>query len=132
MTTLSILSTLIGAIFGTHFKVYILIPALVVIVALTVAVAFTPGADPAYTLWTGLICITGLQFGYLVGALAWHAGKRLSISATKDVPTQVQDDLEQARKQLDELVVELAALSLSKELPEQSASEPPRRAAPLR
>jgi hypothetical protein len=132
MATLSILSTLIGAIFGTHFKVFILFPALVVVVALTVAVGFARGADPGYTLLTGLMCITGLQFGYLLGALVWHVGKQISMSGTKDVSTGVQDDLTQAKKQLDNLVVELAALSLSNQLSERSASEPPKRAAPLR
>jgi Na+/serine symporter len=132
MATLSILSTLIGAIFGTHFKVFILFPALVVVVALTIAVGFARGADPRYTLLTGLMCITGLQCGYLLGASVWRLGKQISMSGTKDVSTQVQDDLERAIKQLDNLVVEFAALSLSNQLPEQSASEPPKRAAPLR
>jgi hypothetical protein len=72
MIMLMILSTLFGAVLGMRFKVFSVFPAIGTIIALTVFIAFAQGGGFGSTLLAILLTVTGLEVGFLGGAMTRH------------------------------------------------------------
>jgi hypothetical protein len=72
MIILSMVSLLVGAVLGQHFKVMVLIPAIAVVLVLAVVT----GVTHAQTAWSIVImavaAATSLQIGYLLGIAIRH------------------------------------------------------------
>jgi uncharacterized membrane protein len=67
MLTVGLLGVLAGVVFGTHFRVFILVPAM--ILACAVIAAFGAGGHDTFW-WAAvvmLVAVAALQTGYLVG-----------------------------------------------------------------
>jgi hypothetical protein len=69
MIMLMILSTLFGAVLGLRFKVFSVFPAIGTIIALTVFIAFAQGGGFGSTLLAIVLTVTGLEVGFLGGAM---------------------------------------------------------------
>ena len=79
------LSTLcIGWALGLRFKVFILIPAILLGVAVITAWALTQGAGIGTISVLNVIGAAGLQFGYLGGTLIWSLTSAGRPGATKN------------------------------------------------
>ena len=79
------LSTLgIGWALGLRFKVFILIPAILVGVAVITAWALTQGASIGTISVLNVIGAAGLQFGYLGGTLIWSLTSASRLGAAKN------------------------------------------------
>src|ERR1700674_24683 len=89
MITLSIVSLLVGAVLGQHFRVMVLIPATVALLVIAVATGITQ----AQTAWSIVLMVatsaTGMQIGYFIGigirhvlAVAWPSGSSPLTSPT--------------------------------------------------
>jgi membrane protein DedA with SNARE-associated domain len=72
MLTLSIVSLLVGAGLGQHYRVLVLVPA----TAILLGVAVVTGAAQAQTAWSivlmGVAAATCIQIGYFVGVGIHH------------------------------------------------------------
>jgi len=62
-----LVSLLVGAVLGQHFKVLILLPAMLPTVAFATIVVSIHGATVWQILATVLVAATGLQIGYVAG-----------------------------------------------------------------
>jgi hypothetical protein len=90
MITLSIVSLLVGAGLGQHYKVYVLLPATGILLVLAIGT----GVAQALTAWSIVLMIaaaaTSIQIGYFVGVgvhvlvTSWWNG---SSSLTSDAST---------------------------------------------
>jgi hypothetical protein len=69
MTPLIILSTLTGAILGMRFKIFILVPAIVLLAAFALGIGIARGDGLESFLLALALGITALQIGYLGGAV---------------------------------------------------------------
>jgi ABC-type amino acid transport system permease subunit len=78
MTTamFAITAFLIGAILGLRFKVFMLIPAAIVSLAVIAGIGFASGNSTGYIMFVAFLGLTALQFGYVTGGvLGSFAGK---------------------------------------------------------
>jgi hypothetical protein len=117
MTTVVIFSTLIGGVLGTRFKVFVLFPAMLIIMAIGLGLATAEGSSFWGTLPALSLSFAGLQVGFVVGCLLLRRDDIVKVES----PAQPQDgELEAARKQLDTMVTDL--LILSKQMTEQPAA----------
>jgi ketosteroid isomerase-like protein len=73
MVMLAILSLLIGAVLGSHLKVYILLPAIFSMLALVIFIKSACGYDLWSLALSAVLATVGLQIGYLVGS--WSVNK---------------------------------------------------------
>ena len=71
MEMVALAALCIGWALGLRFKVFILIPAILVAVAVITAWALTQGASIGTISVMNVIGVAGLQFGYLGGTLLW-------------------------------------------------------------
>jgi hypothetical protein len=62
-----IISFFSGMVLGLRFKVLILIPASIIVATVTIAVGVTEGATAWSIVLMGLVVLTALEVGYLVG-----------------------------------------------------------------
>ena len=70
MSSLIILSALAGVVLGLRFKVLILVPAMVLIVPVTLGIGISYGDGFWSLLLETILTITALQLGYLGGTIA--------------------------------------------------------------
>ena len=73
MIWLSIVSLVAGGLLARHFKIIILAPATVVIVAIAIAAGELQTAGIWSIVFTIVIVSVGIQIGYLLGMLVQHA-----------------------------------------------------------
>jgi hypothetical protein len=135
MITLMIVGLAIGAVLGMRFNVFVLFPAMLVAVPVSVGIASVQGGGVWHTLLAIVLSITALQLGFLVGGIVLHAGRRplqtngnILEAGGWDQPQY--DQLVAAHAQLDDMVPELIAVS--KQMTEQPAGPPNVRAADRR
>jgi hypothetical protein len=116
MTTFVIVSTLLGALLGRRFNVFVLVPAMLLGVLLSVGLAAVVGISIWETLPTLGLSMAGLQVGFVANCVIPVTDAQM-LEYTDDVvkvgaSAQPQDEeLEAARQQLDDTVPELMALS---------------------
>jgi hypothetical protein len=72
MITLSIVSFLVGAVLGQHFKVLVLMPTTAILVVLSAATGLTQ----SHTVWSIVLTVAAaaasIQVGYLIGIGVHH------------------------------------------------------------
>lgn len=69
MSSLIILSSLTGVVLGLRFKVLILVPAMVLVAAVTIGIGIAHGDGLWSLLLETVLTITALQVGYLGGTI---------------------------------------------------------------
>ena len=67
MITLSIVSFLVGAVLGQHFKVLILMPTTAILIVLSVATGLTQSHSAWWIVLTVAAAAASIQIGYLIG-----------------------------------------------------------------
>jgi hypothetical protein len=87
MPTLALLSTLLGALIGIRFRVFVLIPAILfaVIVILAYGMAFATGVS--YILIAIAVASICLQIGYMSSLLARYVATLAREGRPGDAPT---------------------------------------------
>jgi hypothetical protein len=85
MLALIILSTLTGAVLGVRFKVFILVPASILVAAVTLTFVTAHGNGSWSFVFATLLAITALQVGYLAATVTRFVtvGTRLSTTLPK-------------------------------------------------
>jgi hypothetical protein len=124
MILLAVLSTLTGALLAMRFKVFVLFPAMLVIVALNIVVPLLANR-PWHSVLSLILSITGLQLGFFMSCLATpNNQQKLEVEGetvdSKGPVDPSQGELEAARAKLDDMVAELQ--TISKQMPEESAN----------
>ena len=128
MTSVVIFSTLFGGLLGRRFNVFVLFPAMLVGVVLSVGVAAAEGTSIWETLPTLGMSMAGLQVGYVANCLALNLVPDQQLMNPNDGMVKVENliehqdvELEVARKQLDAMVP--ALMTLSRQMTERPAAE---------
>jgi len=75
-TTLVTAAILIGAIFGMRFRVFVLVPIILISSTVIFGTGIAQGTNPWATLLAALLVITALQIGYLTGATVYFVVAR--------------------------------------------------------
>jgi hypothetical protein len=75
MSTLVLLSTLLGALLGTRFKVFVLIPAIAVALIVILAYGMACGTGPSGILIAIAVASSCLQIGYIFSIMARYGTK---------------------------------------------------------
>jgi hypothetical protein len=70
MILIIILGAVAGAVLGSHFRVFVLGPAILLVSAATVTACFTRGIDAHTIVLDALAVLLSLQFGYVIGGVA--------------------------------------------------------------
>jgi hypothetical protein len=70
MLAIAIFAGAFGAVFGTHCKILVLIPAMLFALAATFAVGFVSGANPHTVFLAMLAILASLQLGYFAAGIA--------------------------------------------------------------
>ena len=73
MITLAMMALLFGALLGLRFRVFILVPAVVMSSATILGVGIADGDSIWHTLLAAVLSITALQVGYLSGAVLYSS-----------------------------------------------------------
>jgi hypothetical protein len=76
ITTLVTAAAFIGAIFGMRFRVFVLIPTILVSSTAIFGTGIAQSENPWGALLTALLVITALQVGYLTGATVYFVVAR--------------------------------------------------------
>jgi hypothetical protein len=71
MELVAIVTLCMGCALGLRFKVFILLPAILISIALITTVALSRGAGIGTVSVLNIIAAVGLQFGYLGGIWLW-------------------------------------------------------------
>ena len=93
MTMLTIVSVLVGALLGIRFKVFILLPAVLLAVAVVTAVGLSRESGVWWIALEIVVIMTALELGYLGGSLAARIGRgraRLGVPVKRANPTTIQ------------------------------------------
>lgn len=85
MSTVAILSLLVGSLLGGRFRIFILPPAIVLGGAMIGAVSAWQGQGPAHIVVIIIVFAAALQLGYLCGALLFRT--RAAANRTKASPS---------------------------------------------
>ena len=72
MITFSTISLLVGAALGQRFKVMVLMPAIAIVLGLSIAIGVTHAQSDWSIVLTAAIAATCLQIGYFVGVGIRH------------------------------------------------------------
>ena len=69
MVTIVIFGAALGAVLGSHFKVFVLGPAMLFAAAAALAVDFVRDVSPSTIVFAIVAILASLQFGYLAGGI---------------------------------------------------------------
>ena len=69
MGMIALFSAMVGAVLGVRYRVQVLFPVTVLVLASIFAIATLKGSTVSATVATGLACSVALQLGYLGGLL---------------------------------------------------------------
>ena len=70
MVTIVIFGAALGAVLGSHFKIFVLGLAMLFAAAAALAVDFVRDASPSTIVFAIVAILASLQFGYLAGGIA--------------------------------------------------------------
>ncbi len=87
MSSVAIVSVLIGALLGGRYKVMVLVPLIGIILVVTLAAGYASDAGGWSTLLIGLVIAGCVQLGYVLGVLSKYLldtgpRRRVTVNAT--------------------------------------------------
>jgi hypothetical protein len=89
MLAVAVFGGALGVVLGAHFKVFVLMPAMLFASVATFALGFGSGANPHAIFLAMLVILASLQFGFVAGGVAeTHFSARTKPPRRRWTPSQ--------------------------------------------